>query len=65
MVVKFDREKLARLGLTIGEVGNLMYISFEGNRDLKYRDGSNEYDLYISLDEFNRKAKPISKTFHL
>ncbi len=57
MVVKFDREKLAKLGLTIGEAGNLMYISFEGNRDLKYRDGNNEYDLYISLDEFNRKGK--------
>ena len=27
------------------------------NRDLKYRDGSNDYDLYISLDEFDRKSK--------
>ena len=57
MVVKFDREKLAKLGLTIGEIGNQMYISFEGNRDLKYTDGSNEYDMYISLDEFDRKNK--------
>jgi HAE1 family hydrophobic/amphiphilic exporter-1 len=57
VVVKFDREKLARLGLTIGEIGNQMYLSYEGNRDLKYRDGNNEYDLYISLDEFDRKSK--------
>jgi len=57
MVVKFDREKLAKLGLTIGEIGQQMYISYEGNRDLKYRDGSNDYDLYISLDEFDRKSK--------
>jgi HAE1 family hydrophobic/amphiphilic exporter-1 len=57
MVVKFDREKLAKLGLTIGEIGNQMYILFEGNRDLKYTDGSNEYDLFISLDEFDRKSK--------
>lgn len=57
MVVKFDREKLAKLGLTIGEIGNQMYMSYEGNRDLKYRDGSNEYDLFISLDEFDRKNK--------
>lgn len=57
MVVKFDREKLAKLGLTIGEIGAQMYISFEGNRDLKYRDGSNEYDIFISFDEFNRKDK--------
>ena len=57
MVIKFDREKLAKLGLTIGEIGNQMYMAFEGNRDLKYRDGSNEYDILISLDEFNRKSK--------
>ncbi|MEN6618512.1 MAG: efflux RND transporter permease subunit [Rikenellaceae bacterium] len=57
MVVKFDREKLAKLGLTIGEIGAQMYISYEGNRDLKYRDGSNEYDLFISLDEFDRRSK--------
>lgn len=57
MVVKFDREKLSKLGLTIGEIGNQMYMSFEGNRDLKYRDGSNEYDILISLDEFNRERK--------
>jgi len=57
IVVRFDREKLAKLGLTIGEIGQQMYIAYEGNRDLKYRDGSNEYDLYISLDEFDRKSK--------
>jgi len=57
IVIRFDREKLAKLGLTIGEIGQQMYISYEGNRDLKYRDGSNEYDLFISLDEFNRKSK--------
>ena len=57
LVVRVDREKLAKLGLTIGEIGQQMYISYEGNRDLKYRDGSNEYDLFISLDEFDRKSK--------
>lgn len=57
VVVKFDREKLAKLGLTIGEIGAQMYMSYEGNRDLKYRDGNNEYDLLIALDEFDRKNK--------
>ncbi|MFA6335513.1 MAG: efflux RND transporter permease subunit [Bacteroidales bacterium] len=57
MVVKFDREKLAKLGLTIGEIGAQMYISYEGNSDLKYSERGNEYDLYISLDEFDRKSK--------
>lgn len=57
VVVRFDREKLAKLGLTIGEVGSQMYLSYEGNRDLKFRDGNNEYDIFISLDEFDRKSK--------
>lgn len=57
IVVKFDRDKLAKMGLTIGEIGAQMYISYEGNRDLKFRDGNNEYDIFISLDEFNRKSQ--------
>lgn len=69
VVVRFDREKLAKLGLTIGEIGAQMYLSYEGNRDLKYRDGNDEYDLYISFDEFDRKSKAdisnISFTNHM
>lgn len=57
MVVKFDREKLAKLGLTIGEIGQQMYIAFEGNRDLKYTEAGNEYDIFISFDEYNRQNK--------
>ncbi len=56
-VVNFNRDKLAKMGLTIGEIGSQMYMAYEGNRDLKYKDGSNEYDIFISLDEFDRKNK--------
>jgi hydrophobe/amphiphile efflux-1 (HAE1) family protein len=56
-VVKFDRDKLARLGLTIGEIGAQMHLAYEGNRDLKYADGSNEYDIFVSLDEFDRHSR--------
>lgn len=57
IVVKFDREKLAKMGLTIGEIGSQMFVMFEGNRDLKYADGPNEYDIFVSLDEFDRESK--------
>jgi hydrophobe/amphiphile efflux-1 (HAE1) family protein len=56
-VIKFDREKLARTGLTIGEIGAQMHLAYEGNRDLKYSDGSNEYDIFLSLDEFDRHSR--------
>jgi hydrophobic/amphiphilic exporter-1 (mainly G- bacteria), HAE1 family len=57
MVVKFDREKLARTGLTIGEIGAQMYLAYQGNSDMKFSDGSNDYDIFISLDEFDRKSR--------
>jgi HAE1 family hydrophobic/amphiphilic exporter-1 len=56
-VIKVDREKMARLGLTLGEMGSNMYMAFEGNTDLKYTDGDKEYDILVSLDEFNRKSR--------
>ncbi len=56
-VVNFNREKLAKMGLTIGEIGAQMYLAYEGNRDYKYKDGNNEYDIYISLDEFDKENK--------
>lgn len=56
-VIKVDREKMAKLGLTLGEMGANMYMAFEGNTDLKYAEGDNEYDIRISLDEFNRKSR--------
>lgn len=56
-VVNFDREKLAKMGLSIGGIGAQMYLAYQGNRDLKYRDGNNDYDIYISLDEFDKHSK--------
>jgi len=56
-VIRVNRDKMARLGLTIGEVGSNMYMDFQGNTDLKYTDGDKEYDISISLDEFDRKNR--------
>lgn len=56
-VIKVNRDKMARLGLTLGQVGATMYMAFEGNTDLKYTQGDKEYDIKISLDNFNRKDK--------
>ncbi len=56
-VVNFNRDKLSKMGLTIGEIGSQMYMAYEGNRDLTFRDGNNEYDIYVSLDEFDKENK--------
>ena len=54
--IDIDREKMASLGLNMGEVGLSLRNAFAGNQDAKYRDGMNEYDINIRLDEFDRKS---------
>lgn len=56
-VIRVNRDKMARLGLTLGQVGAAMYMAYEGNNDLKYTQGDKEYDIKISLDNFDRKNK--------
>jgi len=53
--VDIDREKMARLGLTIQTVGATMQNAFAGNDDSKFRDGGEDYDIRIMLDAFDRK----------
>ncbi len=55
--IEIDREKLAKLGLTIGEVGAELRIAFTGDDDLKYKEGGDEWDLNIILDDFNKRKK--------
>jgi hydrophobic/amphiphilic exporter-1 (mainly G- bacteria), HAE1 family len=52
--VEIDREKMAALGLTINDVGSTLRVALTGDDDSKYRDGQNEYDIRIALDEFDR-----------
>lgn len=52
--ISINREKMASLGLSMGEVGAALQNAFTGNTDAKYRDGMNEYDINIRLDEFDR-----------
>jgi|GEM_PF-6389017 len=40
----------------LGVVGMSLRNAFAGNQDAKYRDGMNEYDINIRLDEFDRKS---------
>lgn len=52
--VDIDREKLAAFGLSIAEVGAALRVALAGDDDSKFRDGNNEYDIRIALDESDR-----------
>jgi HAE1 family hydrophobic/amphiphilic exporter-1 len=54
LTISLDREKMAQLGLTVGEVGATLQNAYTGNTDAKYSAGNNEYDINVRLDEFDR-----------
>jgi hydrophobic/amphiphilic exporter-1 (mainly G- bacteria), HAE1 family len=54
MQVEIDRTKLSQLGLSVAEVGTALRVALTGNDESKYRDGTNEYDIRIQFDEYNR-----------
>ena len=53
--VALDRDKMAKLGLDISVVGATMQNAFAGNDRTKFKDGSDEYDIKVQLDKFDRK----------
>ncbi|MCE1187878.1 MAG: efflux RND transporter permease subunit [Ignavibacteria bacterium] len=52
--VIIDRDKLNYYGLSIAEVGGSLRTALAGDDDSKYRDGANEYDIRVQLDQFDR-----------
>lgn len=55
VAITVDRDKMAALNLTMSTVGNTMQNAFAGNTQYKFRDGENEYDINVKLDEFDRQ----------
>lgn len=52
--IEIDRSKLNSYGFTIADVGATLKVALTGDDDSKYRDGNDEYDIRIVLDEFDR-----------
>ncbi len=56
VVIRTDKEKMARLGLSPAVVGSTLYTSFSGNTNNKFQSGNFEYDINVRLDAFNRRS---------
>ncbi len=52
--IDIDRDKLASLGLSLGEVGITLQTALTGDDQSKYQDGANEYPIRVILDSFDR-----------
>ncbi len=54
--IRLEKEKMAELGLSTADVGMTLQNAFSGNTDAKYREGDNEYNINIVLDQFDRNS---------
>ncbi|MDP4191421.1 MAG: efflux RND transporter permease subunit, partial [Bacteroidota bacterium] len=52
--VDIDREKMASLGLSLDQVAATLRVAFTGDDESKFRQGSNEYDIRVIFDQFDR-----------
>lgn len=53
--IELDREKMGQLGLPITVVGMQLQNALTGNKDSKYDEKGNEYDIRIMMDQGDRK----------
>ncbi len=54
MRVEIDRDKIAQFGLSLAQVGATLQVALTGDDETKFREGSNQYDVRLMLDEFDR-----------
>jgi multidrug efflux pump subunit AcrB len=54
--VQIDRDKAARLGLRAQEIASTVRTAFNGSKVSSFRDGQDEYDIYVQLDESFRST---------
>ena len=52
--IEVDRDKVARMGLTLAEVGLAVRAAIEGDLPTKYMEGDTEYDLRVVLNKTGR-----------
>ncbi len=56
--VRFDRERMAQLGLEVARVARLMETAVDGTVAGQYREMGDEIDIRVRLDETNRDSVP-------
>jgi HAE1 family hydrophobic/amphiphilic exporter-1 len=53
--VKIDRKKASALGLNVAQITDTLRTHFYGNEATKFRDGDDEYDIFVRLREEDRR----------
>jgi HAE1 family hydrophobic/amphiphilic exporter-1 len=56
MRIAVNREQMSSFGLTMADVGSAMRVAYAGDEVSKFRDGDNEFDIRVILDEYFRRS---------
>lgn len=56
VVIKVDKDRMNRVGLSLDVVGATIQTAFSGNTDNKFQVGDYEYDINVRLDAFDRQS---------
>jgi multidrug efflux pump subunit AcrB len=56
LVIHVDRQKAASLGLNITQVTQALRTQFYGKKATRFREGENEYDVFMRLPESQRQS---------
>jgi hydrophobic/amphiphilic exporter-1 (mainly G- bacteria), HAE1 family len=54
--VRIDKGKMHSFGLTMAQVGSVLKLGFNGDKESKLLQGQYEYDINVKLDAFNRES---------
>jgi len=65
MSVRFDRKKLARYGLNIADLTEIISMGFAGHVTGQIFEGEKKFDLVLRLDKANRKDLTNLKSFYI
>ncbi|WP_337040980.1 efflux RND transporter permease subunit [Emticicia sp. 17c] len=56
VAINIDRDKMAKLGLSIPDVGSAVQLAFQGNNNTKYKDKGEEYGINIVFDKSDKQS---------
>ncbi|MCK4715408.1 MAG: efflux RND transporter permease subunit, partial [Candidatus Marinimicrobia bacterium] len=55
--IRIDRDRISALGLSVYQVATTIEAAVKGKLATKFREGGEEYDVVVQLDEFYRQSK--------
>jgi len=63
--IMLNREKMAKYGLNLNDVGTAIQYAFSGNNNTKFKENGEEYAINLQLDESNAKSIEDIKKFNI